>query len=337
MSVELGRPTSEITEETTSTGETVVSVDNLQKRYGRGSDAVTAVDGVSFDVDRGTVVGLLGPNGAGKTTTIKSILGLVIPSEGRVTVNGIDVHADTKQAYRHIGAMLEGARNVYWRLTVRENIAFFAALGGRSPSAVRNRADELLDAFGLMDKSDETVNDLSRGMKQKMSLACTLARGTDVVFLDEPTLGLDVESSVELRRELRRLAERESITVVLSSHDMDVVEDLCERVIIMNEGTIIADDSVGNLIELLRTRAYRITVDGSVSDSTRERLTRRFDPDEWERVGDRERFDVALADSDELYDVFDTLHAADCSLDGVDAMEPDLEAVFLELTNEGGH
>ncbi len=334
MSAQLSQSESKSTD-TTSVNDPVVCVDGLQKTYGDGSDAVTAVDNISFDVGRGEVVGLLGPNGAGKTTTIKSILGLIIPTDGRVTVDGIDVHANTKRAYQHIGAMLEGARNVYWRLTVRENVEFFAALGGRSPSKVRNRAEELLDAFDMMAKADETVNELSRGMKQKVSLACSLARGTDVVFLDEPTLGLDVESSVELRRELRRLAERESITVVLSSHDMDVVEELCERVIIMNDGGIIADDSVENLIELFRTRAYQLTVEGSVPDEARKELTQGFDAEEWERVGNRERFEVTLADGDDLYTVFDTLHAADCSLDGVDAMDPDLEAVFLELTNEG--
>ncbi|WP_158057404.1 ABC transporter ATP-binding protein [Halorussus halophilus] len=319
-----------------TTGDTVVSVRNLRKTYGDGDEAVTAVDGVSFDIERGTVVGLLGPNGAGKTTTIKSILGLVLPSSGEVEIAGVDVHEDAKRAYRHVGATLEGARNVYWRLTVRENVEFFASLGGQDPAEVRDRYERLLEQFGLAEKAEETVNDLSRGMKQKVSLVCTLARGTDVVFLDEPTLGLDVESSLELRRELRQLAEQESITVVLSSHDMDVVEDLCERVVVMNDGRVVADDSVANLVEVFGTRSYQITVADSIPDSTRERLRNNFGADAFERVGENERFEVTLAEGDDLYAIFDALRAGDCSLDGVTATDPDLETVFLELTNEDG-
>ncbi|PSQ49293.1 ABC transporter ATP-binding protein [Halobacteriales archaeon SW_6_65_15] len=316
-------------EETTK----VLRVRNLRKTYGRGDGAVTAVDDISLDVERGSVVGLLGPNGAGKTTTIKSMLGLVIPSGGTVEIAGVDVHEDARRAYRHVGATLEGARNVYWRLTVRENVEFFASLGGRDPEDVRERYESLLEQFDLAAKADETVNDLSRGMKQKVTLVCTLARGTDVVFLDEPTLGLDVESSLELRRELRALADRESITVVLSSHDMDVVEDLCERVVVMNDGKIVADDSVENLVGVFGTQSYRITVAGPIPESVRERLCTEYDAEEFERVGEGERFEVTLTDADDLYEVFDALRADDCSLDGVTATDPDLEDVFLELTN----
>lgn len=322
--------------ESDSSEEVVVSVRDLGKTYGTGDEAVTAVDGVSFDIDRGSVVGLLGPNGAGKTTTIKSILGLVLPSSGEVEIAGVDVHDDPKQAYRHVGATLEGARNVYWRLTVRENVEFFASLNGQQPSAIKERYEQLLNQFGLAEKADETVNDLSRGMKQKVSLVCTLARGTDVVFLDEPTLGLDVESSLELRRELRQLAEQEAITVVLSSHDMDVVEDLCERVVVMNDGNVVADDSVADLVEVFGTRSYRISVAGSIPDSTRAKLRERFPVESFERVGETERFDATLTEGDDLYAIFDALRAGDCSLDGVTATDPDLESVFLELTNEDG-
>ncbi|MCD2202201.1 ABC transporter ATP-binding protein [Halobacterium sp. KA-6] len=315
-----------------SAGDEVLVVDDLQKTYGDGEDAVRAVDGVSFSVKRGDVVGVLGPNGAGKTTTIKSILGLVVPTGGTVEIAGVDAHDDPRAVYRHVGAMLEGARNVYWRLTVRENLDFFAALGGQNPAAARGRHDSLLAQFGLTEKADETVNDLSRGQKQKVSLACTLARGTDVVFLDEPTLGLDVEASLELRRELRRLADEEAITVVLSSHDMDVVEDVCDRVVILSEGEVIADDPIEDLVRVFETQAYRVTVDGDVPERVRERLANSFDVAEWETVGGRTRFDVTLTEGDALYDVLDVLRDADLALADVDGLDPDLEDIFLEVT-----
>jgi ABC-2 type transport system ATP-binding protein len=316
--------------------ETVLGVDGLRKVYGDGEDAVEAVEDVSFDVSRGEVVGILGPNGAGKTTTIKSILGLVVPSSGEVTIAGIDAHRNPRKVYRHVGAMLEGARNVYWKLTVRENLEYFAALGGQSVSGSRDRQDELLEAFDLDEKAGKPVNDLSRGQKQKVSLACTLARGTDVVFLDEPTLGLDVEASLELRRELRRLADENDITVLLSSHDMDVVEEVCDRVVILSDGRVIADDSVAELVRVFETQAYRVTVEEAVPQSARERLDRQYRAENWTRNGDRTSFDVTLADGDDLYAVLDVLRDEDLSLVDIDGQDPDLEDVFLEVTGRDG-
>jgi len=314
--------------------EVAVTVDGLEKTYGSGDDAVRAVDDVSFSVDRGTVVGLLGPNGAGKTTTIKSMLGLVEPDAGTVTVEGVDVHADQATAYRHMGAMLEGARNVYWRLTVRENLDFFAALSGSTPTAQRERHDRLLQQLDIADKADTPVKELSRGMKQKVILAATLARDASVVFLDEPTLGLDVESSLELRRELRRMVDEESMTVVLSSHDMDVIEDVCDRVVILNEGEVIADDAVDELLALFRTNTYRVTLAAPVRERTRRTLRDRFDAGEFEETGDRVRFSVT-ADGAAFYDLMDHLRDAGCDLLGVTEVEPDMEDVFLGLTGAG--
>jgi ABC-2 type transport system ATP-binding protein len=314
-------------------GETVLAVDDLQKTYGDGDDAVHAVDGVTFAVDRGEVVGVLGPNGAGKTTTIKSILGLVVPTAGTVEIAGVNAQDDPRAVYQHVGAMLEGARNTYWRLTVAENLRFFAALGGRDPDAARDRHERLLQQFNLDDKADEPVNELSRGQKQKVSLAATLARGTDVVFLDEPTLGLDVEASVELRRELRRLADEEDITIVLSSHDMDVVESVCDRVVILSEGSVIADDPVEDLVGVFETHAYRVTVEGQVPSGVRTQLTDGYHTENWDVLEDRTRFDVTLADGDTLHGVLDVLQAADRQLLDVDGLEPDLEDVFLDVTD----
>ncbi|MEE6211369.1 ABC transporter ATP-binding protein [Salarchaeum sp. III] len=315
-----------------ATPETVLHVDALRKTYGEGDEAVTAVDGVSFDVSRGEVVGVLGPNGAGKTTTIKSILGLVVPTSGTVEIAGVSAHEHPREVYRHVGAMLEGARNVYWRLTVRENLDYFAALGANPAS--RERQDRLLSQFGLAEKADDAVNDLSRGQKQKVSLACTLARGTDVVFLDEPTLGLDVEASLELRRELRRLAEEEDITVVLSSHDMDVVEAVCDRVVILSDGSVIADDPVGDLVGVFETQAYRVEVEGRVSEDARGTLEARFDAADWTTRGERTAFDVTLAGDASLYDVLDVLRDAGLALSDVDSHDPDLEDVFLSVTED---
>ena len=210
-------------------GPPALVVDGVSKRFGSGEESVLAVDDVSLTVEQGSIVGLLGPNGAGKTTLIKCALGIVLPDAGSVQVFGVDVGDGGRAAYADVDAMLEGARNDYWRLTVRENLRYFATIRGIDPDSVADRHDRLLKRLELADKADTAVRDLSRGMKQKVSLASVLAGGAELVFLDEPTLGLDVESSRTLRRELKRLAREEGLTIVVSSHDMAVVEDVCDR------------------------------------------------------------------------------------------------------------
>lgn len=275
---------------------------------------------------------MLGPNGAGKTTTIKMLLGLIVPTSGSAKVSGIDVFENERATYHRVGAMLEGARNVYWRLTVRENLRFFAALAGKQPSAVSERHDELLEQFDLSDKADTAVRELSRGMKQKVSLACTLARDADIVFLDEPTLGLDVESSLELRAELRRLVS-EGMTVVVSSHDMDVIEDVCDRAIIMNRGSVVADDTVENLLSLFHTQTYEVVLDRHMSEEVRDRLRREFDAADFEHRGENELFHAQVT-GDEFYELSDVLREAGVTVTAIETVEPDLEEVFLHITDE---
>jgi ABC-2 type transport system ATP-binding protein len=310
-------------------------VRDLEKRYGRGDGAVTALDGVSFEVARGSVVGLLGPNGAGKTTALKSALGLLLPDTGAVSVMGVDVASDPKRAYRHVGAMLEGARNVYWRLTPRENLRFFASLQGLPQTEARAAYhDHLLETVDLADRAGDSLNDFSQGMKQKVALACTLARETPVVFLDEPTLGLDVEATRNLRERVRALADEEGRTVVLSSHDMDVVQAVCDRVVIMNEGRVVADDEVDSLVGLFRTREYAVTVDGS-ADTVRAALDGAFEPTAFRELAERTAFEVTVPD-DRFYDLTDALRGAGLQVSSMSAVEPDLEEAFLRLTERGG-
>lgn len=342
----------------TPTEPPVVAVENLTKTYG---DDVRALDGVSFSIRPGEVVGLLGPNGAGKTTCIKSTLGLVDPSGGRVEVAGTDAQANPRRAYGRVGAMLEGARNVYWRLTPRENLAFFTGIAGDRPSTVADRHEELLERLDLAEKADETVKDLSRGMKQKVSLATTLARDVDVAFLDEPTLGLDVESSLELRRELATLADEEGLAVVLSSHDMDVIQDLCDRVIILSDGEIIADDDVEALLDVFRTQTYEVAfeppeggdgdggstrdaasgadgaasrngADGGDADTLEARLRSRYEVTDWTERGDRTVVTVTLESGNDLPAFTGAVVAAGGELYRVASVEPDLEEVFLRIT-----
>ena len=313
--------------------QTTVRVENLRKAFGTGENEVTAVDGVSFTAESGSVVGLLGPNGAGKTTTIKLLLGLVTPDQGTVTVTGVDVYRRPSQAYDRVGAIMEGARNIYWRLTVRENLEFFAGVGGDSPSSVRERHDELLDLIGLREKADTTVNKLSRGMKQKAALASALARDVDVVFMDEPTLGLDVEAAIDLRTELRRLAESEDVTILLTSHDMDVVEAVCDRVLILQNGSIICDEAVDDLLDVFEAKQYAVTVTPPLGDPDRDAVERKFDATV-RRNGDEETIEITVTEAETLYSLLKAVKSGETTLVDVQSNEPELEEVFLRFIEE---
>jgi ABC-2 type transport system ATP-binding protein len=307
-----------------------IAIEGLVKRFGSGPDAVTAVDDVSLEIEAGSVVGLLGPNGAGKTTTIKSILGMVLPDAGSVRIRGHDVYEDPRAAYAHVDAMLEGARNDYWRLTVRENLRYFSTISGVDPDSISDRHDRLLEKLDLAERADEPVRSLSRGMKQKVSLASVLASEAEVVFLDEPTLGLDVESSLTLRRELRRIVEERNMTAVVSSHDMDVIEDICDRVVIMSEGRVIADDTVGDLLRGFETRGYRVT-SSDFDEQLLAEIRSRFEVADVERFEERIRVEVA-SDSDGFYALAAYLRSHGVTLEAVNTVEPDLEDAFVELT-----
>lgn len=311
---------------------TALYVNGLTKTFGSGNDAIRALDGVSFAAEPGEVVGLLGPNGAGKTTAIKAILGLVLPDRGDVRIQGIDPYDKPRQAYKHVDAMFEGARNDYWRLTVKENLRYFAAVRGQNPRALANRHEDLLERFGIEDKADTQVRNLSRGMKQKVSLASILASEVSIAFLDEPTLGLDVESSLQLRKELNRLAREDAITLLICSHEMDVIEDVCDRVVIMNEGRVLANDSIENLLSEFETRGYRIVTRG-IDKTTLSNICHYFDVRNTEQINGYTRF-VVNVNSAGFYKLTDIMERKELELVSVQSVQPDLEKLFLEITSD---
>lgn len=311
-----------------------LAVDGISKSFGDGDDAVVAVDDVSFAVDRGSVVGLLGPNGAGKTTLIKSILGTVVPDSGTVRLFGVDATSDRRAAYADIDAMLEGARNDYWRLTVRENLRYFATISGVDPASVADRHERLLDRLDIADKADEPVRNLSRGMKSKVSLASVLAGGAEVVFLDEPTLGLDVESARTFQAEIRRLAAETGLTVILSSHDMGVVETVCDRVIVVSAGEIVADDTVDGLLRQGDAHTVELTspaFDRGLLATLRDRV----EVTAVDRLDRGARIEVTT-DTEGLYALMATLRDQDVSLSRVRTVERDLSDVLVDLTTAEG-
>lgn len=305
----------------------VLEVSQLHKVF-PGKRKVHAVNDVSFTVGRGEVVGLLGPNGAGKTTIIKCVLGLVLPTSGSIQVQGKDPQARSSGAAQLMGAVLEGSRNIYWRLTPRANVRFFAGLHGLDGPAQKAYNEELLHKFGLADKADTEVRNLSSGMKQKVAVVCALAKRTPLVFLDEPTLGLDVETSYELRGLLKQLAADEQRTIVVSSHDMDVVQDVCRRVLIIAGGRLIADETVPDLLALFRSRTYRFVLEGRPDLSG---LQAAFPQAAVTASGGQTAIELLLPNRADIYRAIDLIREAGGVLESVTQPGPDLEQAFLTL------
>ena len=310
----------------------VLEVRELTKVYrGRRGGDVLAVDRVSFSVRKNEVVGLLGPNGAGKTTTIKSIAGLIEPTSGEIWLDGVDALQDRKRALGRVAAVLEGNRNIYWRLTTWENLEFFAGLQGLPVRKVRGYIDDLLELFDLKGKQRTPARKLSRGMQQKLAVACALVKQTEVLLLDEPTLGLDVETSYELRHILKEMAARGERTILLSSHDMNVVQDICERAIIINEGRIVTDDRIENLLKLFQASAYRFEIAGRLAQEQETRLRERFPLLQIEATDHRTYIDADLKDSAEIYEVIEILRGGRAKIESIDHKEPNLEEIFLRI------
>ncbi len=223
----------------------------LAKSYRkRGRPPIDAVRPLDLAVPAGQIFGFLGPNGAGKTTTIKMLCGLVTPDSGQVLLNGFDVRRQRGHAMRQIGAVLEGTRNVYWRLSAWRNLRYFAGIKGCAGPQVVRRAETLLRELDLWERRHDTVQTFSRGMQQKVAVACALIADPPIILLDEPTLGLDVRSARTVREWIVKLSRQRGKTVVLTTHQLDMAEEVCDRIAIMHRGALIADQPVTDLLSL---------------------------------------------------------------------------------------
>ena len=218
----------------------MIEVKNVTKRYG----STIAVDDISFDVKDGEVVGFLGPNGAGKSTTMNMITGFIEPSCGQIIVNGNDISKKPKKAKMDIGYMPENVP-LYYELTAKEFVTYMAELKMVKRNVRKQQVQEVLKEVGLQEVQNKLIRNLSRGYKQRVSMAGALIGNPDVIILDEPTVGLDPKQITEIRSLIKKLGQKH--TVILSTHILSEVSQICERVIIINKGKIIAIDSPENL------------------------------------------------------------------------------------------
>ena len=240
----------------------MIEVQHLTKHYGR----VTAVDDLSFRVERGEILGFLGPNGAGKTTTMRVITGYMPPSEGKVVVAGFDVFEQAVEAKRRTGYLPE-TPPLYPDMTVREYLTFVARIKGVPAAERRSRVDSVMAKTWVTDMADRHCGKLSKGYRQRVGLAQAILHNPDVLVLDEPTAGLDPKQIIETRQLIKELAG--SHTIVLSTHILPEVAQTCQRVVIINRGRVVAVDTPDNLTRRLQgAETMYVQVDAGGADAT---------------------------------------------------------------------
>ena len=220
----------------------MIQLKNVTKKYGN----FTAVENISFNIKEGEIIGLLGPNGAGKSTTMNMITGFIEQTEGEILVDGINILKKPKKAKKEIGYMPEGVP-LYTDLTVKEFVTYMAQIKKVKKKEIKGNVEKTLKDTGLVDVQNKLIKNLSRGYKQRVSLAGTLVSNPKILILDEPTVGLDPKQITEIRSLIKELGKNH--TVILSSHILSEVSQICNKVIIINKGKIVAIDTPKNLEE----------------------------------------------------------------------------------------
>ena len=302
-----------------------IRTENLNRSFGK----LKAVDGLSLEVLPGTVFGFIGPNGSGKTTTIRLLLGLLDPDGGKAEVLGFDTQKQPDQIRMRCGALLE-YNGLYERLSAADNLDYYGRIWHMSKSAREIRTRQLLAPLDLYDRREEMIGRWSRGMKQKLAVARTLMHRPNLIFLDEPTAGLDPVASAALREDLKSLAQREGVTIFLTTHNLADAEKLCTQVGVINHGQLLA---IGSPEELRSsTSAPRLYLTGKFPQQAIEQV--RTNPLVKKIEVDNNRLILDLTDLDRSHEIVALLVQSEAELDEVRKEKPDLEQVFLSLVEE---
>jgi ABC-2 type transport system ATP-binding protein len=249
--------------------------ESSKRKWGIGektTKSVTAVDNLNLKVEEGELFGLLGPNGAGKTTTVKMLCTLLLPTSGHATVRGLDVVKNANQVRHIVNMVAGGERMIYYRLTGRENLEYFSELYDVPKQKIKSRVSNLLELVGLKDRADDEVEKYSKGMKQRLQIARGLVNDPQILFLDEPTIGLDVDIAKDIRQFIRkRLVDEEGKTVLLTTHYMAEAEEICDKVGFLFKGKLVALGTPSELSRMLgKFTTLEFIVQGATEQAVKE-------------------------------------------------------------------
>jgi len=303
----------------------IITVENLVKRY----NGHTAVDGVSFEINRGEIFGLLGPNGAGKSTIISILCCLLEPTLGSVVIDGSDIRKNANNIKKIIGVVPQEI-SLYHTLTARENLVFYGKIYGLSGRALKTRVEALLDMVGLTERADDLLEGYSGGMKRRINIAAALLHEPRILYLDEPTTGVDPQSRRRIYDTIQDL-NRQGMTVLLTTHQMEDAEKLCHRIAIVDKGKLIALDTQKGLLELVG-ESDLIHVQATEISPDPVELIKRM-PDVQKVSLDEGNITIQLVRGREsLAGIIDILTSSGTRVESIYIKEPDLETLFLHLT-----
>ena len=309
----------------------VLEVQNLTKRYG----SFIAVDNLSMTVKRGEFMGLLGPNGAGKSTTLKSITGLVTPTEGTILVNGVDA-TKHKAAMRHVGCVIETPES-YPNFTPAEMLDYVGRVHGLSRAEIRIRARDVLEEVRMWKWRDKPVGQFSKGMRQRVSLAAAMLPNPELIILDEPTSGLDPRGMIEIRQTLNDLKKRD-LSLLISTHILKEVSEMCTSMTMINHGKTVISGDVNTLI-------HNMAMDTKGVDIELKTLTRMgnefmYDVEHMqgvsslERTGERSVKFKFIGTDEQQADIVDMVYRHNLRLLSMNETGADLESLYMQLTDE---
>jgi ABC-2 type transport system ATP-binding protein len=302
-----------------------ISVSELTKKF----DDVIAVDRITFTVEQGELFGFLGPNGAGKTTTINMLTGLARPDAGTIRIGGLDCTRNPKAA-QHLIGIVPDESNLYPELTGIENLIFCATLYGIPRSEGKRVAQELLETFGLKEAAERKFAGYSKGMKRKLTIAAGIIHHPQILFLDEPTTGIDVASARQIRKLIAEL-HRSGTTIFLTTHYIEEAERLCERIAFIVKGQIVRIDTVENLLQPIQERKAMLISVSNTNNDLCSKLAAAF-PDYEIRSVSSEQVRVESTDTIILGPLVRFLEDLDVEVTEARRLRPSLEEVFVRIT-----
>jgi len=305
-------------------GEILLSTINLGKTFGE----VIALEDINIQAKSNSVLGLIGSNGAGKTTFIKCCCGLTIPSSGSIMIGKEKISQGSLEYLKDIGAVLEGNRNIYHNLTILENLHYFGGLRGLSKKVIDARSEYLLELFDLKTKAHTQCGSLSRGMQQKVSIICALLHQPKILFLDEPTLGLDYDASLAMKQAIREIVSDDTV-IIVTSHDLRFISDVCTELVVIQRGKIIYQGDVASIRKLSdhSNLVIKITPNSKNPEISQFINLSTFDKDSGV-------YQFKITSSKDIYDLIEKMQVQNIEIENITQRDYALEDLYIYLNKQ---